>query len=207
VPLRNRVTRGPRWRRAESATVAAISGPQHGARAGRISPFAQASRETRRCLYRPAPSVASPTNFKLGRNDSSWGFLVLNIRRFYLRKPSHRPVYILPNARREVSSGLRCPALRPFCLDSLAEDARLGTNVDASLGIVGCAPPPLSATESERSQLAPMLGPFLRSRGAADLQCGVLPRVQWAPDGRRADKGDCHPFCLNLCRYVLLPGT
>src|ERR1700736_6967062 len=33
----------------------------------------------------------------------------------YLRKPSHRPVYILPNARREVSSGLRCPALRPFC--------------------------------------------------------------------------------------------
>ena len=43
---------------------------------------------------------------------------VLRIRRFYLRKPSHRPVYILPNARREVSSGLRCPALRPFCLDT-----------------------------------------------------------------------------------------
>src|ERR1700731_1443409 len=39
-----------------------------------------------------------------------------SIRRSYLRKRSHRPVYILPNARREVSSGLRCPALRPFCL-------------------------------------------------------------------------------------------
>ena len=36
-----------------------------------------------------------------------------------LRKPSHRPVDILPNARREVSSGLRCiRALRPFCLDT-----------------------------------------------------------------------------------------
>src|SRR5712671_3070988 len=43
---------------------------------------------------------------------------LLSIRRSYLRKPSHRPVYILPNARREVSSGLRCPALRPFCLDT-----------------------------------------------------------------------------------------
>jgi hypothetical protein len=47
--------------------------------------------------------------FKSGRNDSSRGFLVLSIRRSYLRKPSHRPVDILPNARREVSSGLRCP--------------------------------------------------------------------------------------------------
>src|SRR5713226_293038 len=34
---------------------------------------------------------------------------LLSIRRSDLRKPSHRPVYILPNARREVSSGLRCP--------------------------------------------------------------------------------------------------
>ena len=42
----------------------------------------------------------------------------VSIRRSYLRKPSHRPVYILPNARREVSSGLRCPALRPFCMDT-----------------------------------------------------------------------------------------
>ena len=33
----------------------------------------------------------------------------LSIRRSYLRKPSHRPVYILPNARREVSSGLSLP--------------------------------------------------------------------------------------------------
>jgi hypothetical protein len=38
-----------------------------------------------------------------------------SIRRSHLRKPSHRPVHILPNARREVSSGLRCHALRPFC--------------------------------------------------------------------------------------------
>src|ERR1035437_441998 len=63
-----------------------------------------------RWSLRPAPSVASPTNFKLGRNYSSWGFLVL--RAFggsHLRKPSHRPVYILPNARREVSSGLSLP--------------------------------------------------------------------------------------------------
>jgi hypothetical protein len=42
----------------------------------------------------------------------SWFF---GIRRSHLRKPSHRPVHILPNARREVSSGLRCHALRPFC--------------------------------------------------------------------------------------------
>jgi hypothetical protein len=34
-----------------------------------------------------------------------------------LRKPSHRPVNILSNARPEVLSGLRMPpALRPFCL-------------------------------------------------------------------------------------------
>src|ERR1700731_1526282 len=41
----------------------------------------------------------------------------LSLRRSYLRKPSHRPVYILPNARREVSSGLSFP-LRPFCSDA-----------------------------------------------------------------------------------------
>jgi hypothetical protein len=41
------------------------------------------------------------------------------------RKPSHRPVDILPNARRQVSSGLRMPpALRPFCLDT--REGRLG---------------------------------------------------------------------------------
>jgi hypothetical protein len=64
---------------------------------------------------RAAVLIRTAQYFKLGRNDSSWGFLVLSIRRSYLRKPSHRPVNILPNARREVSSGLRCPALRPFC--------------------------------------------------------------------------------------------
>jgi hypothetical protein len=45
--------------------------------------------------------------FQLGRNVPSWGFLVLSDRRFYLRKPSYRPVDILPNARREVSIGLQ----------------------------------------------------------------------------------------------------
>ena len=65
------------------------------------------------------------TIFKFGRNDSSSGFLVLSaIGDLDLRKPSHRPVNILPNARREVSSGLRMPpALRPFCLKTQREVA------------------------------------------------------------------------------------
>src|ERR1700688_1507839 len=46
------------------------------------------------------------------------GLTPSSIRRSDLPKPSHRPVDILPNARRMVSSGLRCPALRPFCLDT-----------------------------------------------------------------------------------------
>ena len=58
---------------------------------------------------RAAVLIRTAKYFKLGRNDSSWGFLVVSIRRSYLRKPSHRPVNILPNARREVSSGPQMP--------------------------------------------------------------------------------------------------
>jgi hypothetical protein len=62
---------------------------------------------------------------------------LLRIRRSYLRKPSHRPVYILPNARREVSSGLRCPRTeavllghsrqgnRTVCLELMLKPKRL----------------------------------------------------------------------------------
>jgi hypothetical protein len=58
------------------------------------------------------------------KRESIRGYLVLEssaIGDLDLRKPSHRPVNILPNARREVSSGLRCPALRPFCFDTQFE--------------------------------------------------------------------------------------
>jgi hypothetical protein len=55
--------------------------------------------------------------FQIRTERFIWGVLgLLSIRRSYLRKPSHRPVYILPNARREVSSGLRCPRTEPVLL-------------------------------------------------------------------------------------------
>jgi hypothetical protein len=47
--------------------------------------------------------------YKLGGNDSSWGFLIPQHSAIYLRKPSHRPVYILPNARRRSQAASDAP--------------------------------------------------------------------------------------------------
>jgi hypothetical protein len=48
--------------------------------------------------------------FKFGRNDSSWRFLVLQQSEIDLRKPSHRPVDILPQCPAE---GLKRPQMPP----------------------------------------------------------------------------------------------
>jgi hypothetical protein len=48
--------------------------------------------------------------FEFGRNDSSWRFLVLQQSEIDLRKPSHRPVDILPQCPAE---GLKRPQMPP----------------------------------------------------------------------------------------------
>jgi hypothetical protein len=48
------------------------------------------------------------------------------------RKPSHRPANILPNARREVSNGLRCPRTEAVLLEE--EESGSGNEETANRG-------------------------------------------------------------------------
>jgi hypothetical protein len=97
---------------------------------GRRAGFAHARRRWARTLEPAGRTSGVPrvtarpqvhgrhTIFKFGRNDSSSGFLVLSaIGDLDLRKPSRRPVNILPNARREVSNGLRCTRTEAVLLE------------------------------------------------------------------------------------------
>src|SRR5580704_19791767 len=72
-----------------------------------------------------------------------------------------------PNARREVSSGLRCPPLRPFCLEKRGRQLRrltLATAAACSSVIVGAMSAALLETRLNDRALSPLSRPWQDGR-------------------------------------------
>jgi hypothetical protein len=81
-----------------------FSEPAH-LRSPRTKPAPAAFLESRRGRR----STDGTQYFRFGRNDSAWGFLVLERSEIDSASQATDRVNFLPNARREVSIGLRCP--------------------------------------------------------------------------------------------------